>query len=298
MAGFGGGKAGADREAAAERLRQRHDVGRHAGALVSEDLAGAAHAALHLVEDQQQAVLVAQFAQGFEELRRRCAHTALALHGLDHDRRGLRADRLLHRIEVAERDLVEALDRRAEPFEIFLLAAGGDGRKRTAVERAFESDDAIALGLAAGVLVFACHLDRALDSFRAGVCEECDVGEARLAQPVGEPLAVRHLVEIGDVPDLAELLGHRLDEMRMAVTEAVHRNARAEIEIALAGGGDQPDTFAALERDIGSGEDGKQMRLGNLAHGDLLWTLWLLALNSGARRSQRIDCARRCVGPK
>ena len=51
---------GADREAAAERLGQRHDVGRHAEALVGEEIAGAAHAGLHLVEDQQQAVLVAE----------------------------------------------------------------------------------------------------------------------------------------------------------------------------------------------------------------------------------------------
>ena len=33
-----------------------------------------------------------------------------------------------------------------EAFEIFLLAAGGDGRQRAAVEGAFEGDDAVALG--------------------------------------------------------------------------------------------------------------------------------------------------------
>ena len=34
-----------------------------AGTLIGEQLAGAAHAGLHLVEDQQQAVLVAERAQ-------------------------------------------------------------------------------------------------------------------------------------------------------------------------------------------------------------------------------------------
>ena len=66
---------------------------------------------------------------------------------------------------------------------------------------------------------------------------------------------------------------------------------RAEIEIALAGGRDQPDALAALERDIDSGEDGKQMRLGNLAHGDLLWIsgfwLWIQGRSGSAHRLRK-----------
>ena len=79
---------------------------------------------------------------------RRHAHAAFALDRLDQDGGGLRADRRLDRLEVAERHLVEAVDRRAEAFEIFLLAAGRERRQRAAVERALEGDDAVALGLA------------------------------------------------------------------------------------------------------------------------------------------------------
>ena len=68
LAGILGGEERADRKAAAKRLGERHHVGLDAGALVGEQLAGAAHAGLHLVEDQQQAVLVAQRAQAFEKL--------------------------------------------------------------------------------------------------------------------------------------------------------------------------------------------------------------------------------------
>ena len=142
LRGLGGGKAGADREAAAERLGERHDVGRDAGALIGEQLAGAADAGLHLVEDQQQAVLVAELAQRPQELRRHHAHAALAHDRLDQDRGGLRTDRALDRLEVAERHLVEAVDHRAEAFEIFLLPAGGERRQRAAVEGALEGDDA------------------------------------------------------------------------------------------------------------------------------------------------------------
>ena len=65
----------------------------------------------------------------------------------------------------------------------------------------------------------------------------------------------------------------RGDQMRMAMAERIHRDAAGEIEIALAVGPDQPDAFAALEGEVGPGENGKQMRLldgrpGALGHGD------------------------------
>ena len=65
--GLGRGEAGAHREAAADALGHRHDVGRHAGPFIGEELAGAADAGLDLVEDQEQAVLVAEAAQFAQE---------------------------------------------------------------------------------------------------------------------------------------------------------------------------------------------------------------------------------------
>ena len=58
-----GGEAGAEREAAADALGHRHDVGLDAVMLVGEHLAGAAVAALDLVEDEHQIVLVGERAQ-------------------------------------------------------------------------------------------------------------------------------------------------------------------------------------------------------------------------------------------
>ncbi len=59
----------AHRDAAGQRLGQRHDVRLDVPVLVGVPLAGAAHAGLHLVEDQQQAVLVAQLAQALRGSR-------------------------------------------------------------------------------------------------------------------------------------------------------------------------------------------------------------------------------------
>ena len=148
-------RTGADRKAAAERLGKRHDVGRNSGALMGEQLAGAAHAALDLVEYQEETMLVAELAQRAQERRLDGAHAALAHHRLDHDRRRLAADGALDGIEIAEWNLIEAFDRRAETLKIFLLAAGGERRQRPAVEGAFKGDDAIALRRAIRGLIFA-----------------------------------------------------------------------------------------------------------------------------------------------
>src|SRR5579883_1985072 len=115
-----------NRKSAAERLGKRHHIGRDAEALVGKQLAGAAHAGLHLVEGEQKAVLVAEFAQRPEERWRRATYTAFALDRLDQDARGVRTDRLLHRLDVAMRDLVEAVHGRTEAIEIFGRAGRGE----------------------------------------------------------------------------------------------------------------------------------------------------------------------------
>ncbi len=102
-------EARADRKAAAEALGGGHDVGRRARPFIREELAGAADAGLHLVEDEQQAVLVGTARADRAGTRpSTAADAALALDRLDQDRGGLRADRCLHRLDVPERHLVEA----------------------------------------------------------------------------------------------------------------------------------------------------------------------------------------------
>ena len=129
-------------------------------------------------------MLVAERAEVAQELAGDEADAALALDRLDHDRRRLRTDRRLDRLDVAERHLVEALGDRAEAFEVFRVAGGGERGQRPAVEGAGEGDDAVALGMAADELVAARGLDRAFDRLGAGIAEEDLVGEASARQSV------------------------------------------------------------------------------------------------------------------
>ena len=76
----------ADRQPVREPLRERHRVGPDAELLPREERAGAADAGLHLVEDEQRAVLVGERAREREDLRRERPDAALALHRLEQDR--------------------------------------------------------------------------------------------------------------------------------------------------------------------------------------------------------------------
>ncbi|CDX33909.1 hypothetical protein MPLA_1690011 [Mesorhizobium sp. ORS 3359] len=241
------GEAGAHREAAADALGDRHQVRRDAGPFMREQLAGAADAALDLVEDQKQAVLVAELPQPFQGLRRHRANAALALHGLDQDGRGLRRDRLFRGIDVVKCNLVEAFDLGPEALEIFVLAAGGDRRQRAAVERAFEGDDAKTLWMALDELIAPGRLDGAFQRLGARIGEEHLVGKGGIDQPLAQPALFRDFVEIGDVPELGGLFSERRDQMRMAVAQRIHRDAAREVEISLALVGDQPGPLPTVE---------------------------------------------------
>jgi hypothetical protein len=99
------GQHRADRHVpAAQGLGHGHDVRHDLLVLVGEELAGAAEPALHLVADEQRAVLVQQRGRRGQEAVRRHVH-ALALDGLDDQRGDVALAQLgLERVQVAERD--------------------------------------------------------------------------------------------------------------------------------------------------------------------------------------------------
>src|SRR5271157_6260474 len=98
-------------------------------------------------------------------------HAALALDRFEHYRDGLRADdRVLQRGDVVERDQPKAGYQRLETLVVFLLARGGQSRKRPSVKGSERRDDLEAA--AAFVAPSPRQLDRRLIGLRAGVAEE------------------------------------------------------------------------------------------------------------------------------
>src|SRR5262249_2495494 len=86
---LGAADDGADRKAPAHRLRHGHETRLHAEVLDRPHLAGAAEAALHLVDDEADAVLLRHLTEMFDEARRRDEKTAFAEDGLDDERADL-----------------------------------------------------------------------------------------------------------------------------------------------------------------------------------------------------------------
>ncbi len=82
---FGAAGDGCNREAAAQALGHGHQVGRDAIVFHGEQFAGTGKAGLHFVGDQQNAVLVADFAQGLHQTDRDRQEAAFALDRLDDD---------------------------------------------------------------------------------------------------------------------------------------------------------------------------------------------------------------------
>ena len=141
---------------------------------------------------------------------------------------------------------------RPEALDHLLRSRRGDRRRRAAVERALESDDADAVRLAAVVEVLARHLDRALDRLGAGVGDEDRVGEGRRDQTLRQRLLVGDLVEVRGVPELARLRLERGHQRRVGVAKGGHRDAAAEVQVsftpASVSQGPSPETKASGAR--------------------------------------------------
>src|ERR1700677_3292024 len=251
--GVRGREASRHRKARADTLRGGENIGINAAVLIGKEAPGAADAGLHFVEDQEEAMPIADLAQTAQERGRDNAHPALALDRLDHDHARLRPDRRLDRLEVGQRNLVEAVDLGAEAVEIFGLAPGGDHGERPAMERAFESEGAVALGVAVNRMAPARHLDRRLVGLGAGIGEENEVGEGRIDEAPGKALPLGILVQVRNMPEFRALSRQRFDEVRMGVADRGHGDARAKIEIALPGRRNEPAALASLESDLGRG---------------------------------------------
>ena len=157
----------ADRESAADALRDRDRVGRDAGVLEGEPLPRAAGAGLDLVDDQQRAVPLGELARRLEVALGQVDHARLALDRLDEQRGDAVVERRLERLDRRV-DELDTAGHRQERLLHVRLAGEGERAHRAAVERVGEREDARAR---ARPRVEARELERGLVGLGAGVAE-------------------------------------------------------------------------------------------------------------------------------
>ncbi len=278
---LGAHEHGADRrEAAAQALGDRHQVRRDALLLAGVQGARAAHAAHHLVEDQQDAVPVADLADALEvavdrrDGARRGAADRLGDEG-DHclgpqlldlglelpgEALAVLARRLVRAppaILEAGRDVVRLDQQRRELLAPPFVAADGERAQRIAVIALLAADEVAPLGLADLDEVLPRHLERCLDRLRAAA-DEIDVADA--GRRVGDEVAAQLLRDLGGeearvrVGELVELGVHGGQHVGMAVAEARHRRTARGVDVLLAGRVPDVDALAAHGHGVGVGD--------------------------------------------
>src|SRR6202011_2174614 len=151
--------------------------------LEREPGAGATEPGLHLIENEKDALGVAEAAQPSEPAGRRHDDAGLALNGLDQHRRRPRPDRALDGGKIAERDGAETRRERAKAVTIIRFARERDHRRGAAVEIAVGDNDlgAVADNALDAIAPAARGLDRGLDRFRTGIHRQRGIEAGQLA---------------------------------------------------------------------------------------------------------------------
>ena len=270
---FGAAHHARYRESARHRFGNRHDVGLHAARLVHpvhrKHAACARKARLHLVGHQQNAVPVADVAQGGEELVGSVVKPALAEHRLQHNRghggwlnrRGKHCLQRLNRLPLVKAVVgdrkpgVKHIGRhRAELCLIWQhLTRHCQGEQRAPVIAALKRDDPAPPGMRAR------HLHSILQRL-------CARGEKdRLHRPFDgrnriQLLGQRDIGFVGRYLKRAmrkpvELRLHRRHNARITVASVAHRDPAGEIDVALPLGIKRLGIIAALKKALVGGGD-------------------------------------------
>jgi hypothetical protein len=220
--------AGAHGEPAAEALRDRHHVGRHAELLVRPERARAAVAALDLIEDEEGVVLVARLTRGVQQLGFERMDARLALDRLEQDGGRALAQRGPQRADVVARHHPEARHERRERRLLRLLRGCRQRTHRAPVESTLDHHELAAIAAPAG------ELDRTLDRLGAGVAQEHAPAERQVGQPLRKPDAGLGIEEVADVHEASRLFPDRLHHARVAVAELRNGDAGEEVEVLVA----------------------------------------------------------------
>ena len=139
--GFFGAEHGSNGNAAGERFGESGDVGLDAEVLIGAPGAGAAHAGLNFVAEEERAGGVAEFASGVEEGLRAKVDAAFALDDFEGNGADFGRERGAESGDVVERDELYIGHDGREGETVFFLVRGCDGAHGSTVEAVFERDD-------------------------------------------------------------------------------------------------------------------------------------------------------------
>ena len=235
---FFGAKHCAQRNAAGKRLGKRgHSPGLDAVMLIGAPLAGAAHAGLNLVDDQQRAGRGGERARFGEELLRQRPNAAFALDGFDENGADFIGELCAQIGNIVEADKLDAGNDGAERLAVFGFIGGGHGAEGAAVEALLQGEKLCADRLAFAAQqagVGAGQLERAFPGFGAGVGEEDAVEAGALGEAQRQFRLALVIVEVRGVDERAALASDGFFDGRMAVAERIDADAAEQIEIAFA----------------------------------------------------------------
>ena len=180
--------------AGGDALGEGDEVGRDAVAFGGKRIAHAAEAGDHFVEDQEDAVLVADLAQPLEVALRRRQHAGRGRQRLDDDggdgRGVVQTDDALQFVGqmraplrladgegllgavIGGLQMIDAGHQHAELLAVVDDAADRDAAEADAVIAALAADQPHARGVAAHVVIGERDLERGVDRLRAGIAEE------------------------------------------------------------------------------------------------------------------------------
>ena len=139
--GFFGAEDCAEGNAAGEGLGEGGDVGLNAVVLIGAPLAGAAHAGLNFIDDEQRAGGAGEGAGFGEELLREGTNAAFALDGFDEDGADFVGEFGAQIGNVVEADELDAGNDGAKGLAVLGLVGGGHGAEGAAVEALLEGEE-------------------------------------------------------------------------------------------------------------------------------------------------------------
>src|SRR5699024_6612129 len=133
------------------------------------------HAALDLVEDQDNVFLVADFAESFKKALLCRVDSSLPLYGFCDNGACFLCDLGFHTVQIIKISELHPADQRLERLPVMFVSRNRKGSHTSAVERMIHGDDLVPLLLSLGVSIFSGGFQSALNSLRTAV------GKKRLA---------------------------------------------------------------------------------------------------------------------